>query len=173
MGIDPGLRITGYACLEGGNAALPAGLHGSSCVIAEAGVFRLRSAGRSLSARLAELDRDIRSALERLRPDIVAVEGLFAHYRHPATAVVMGHGRGVVLLAVESAGLELVELKPAQIKKSMTGYGQATKAQMQSAVQATFGLDEPPQPADVADAIAIAWCARQRASMTTKLREQV
>ena len=165
LGIDPGLRLTGYACLEDGTPSERALLAGGTCAIIEAGVFRLSRVGRSLSDRLAELDRDIREAIDRLRPEVVAVEALFAHYKHPATAILMGHGRGVVLLAIKSAGLELVELKPAEVKKSMTGYGQATKSQMQQAVQGAFGLESAPEPADVADAIAIAWCARQRAAL--------
>lgn len=150
LGIDPGLRLTGYGCIDGSGS------------VVEAGVFRLGKTDRELSARLVELDRDIRDALERLRPDVVAVEALFAHYKHPATAIVMGHGRGVLLLAVRSAGLELVELKPAEVKKSMTGNGQASKSQMQEAVQRAFGLAEPPSPPDVADALAIARCAQRR-----------
>jgi crossover junction endodeoxyribonuclease RuvC len=84
------------------------------------------------------------------------------HYKHPATAIVMGHGRGVLLLAVRAAGLDLIELKPAEVKKSMTGNGQASKVQMQEAVQQAFGLAEPPSPPDVADALAIARCAQRR-----------
>lgn len=150
LGIDPGLRLTGYACLDDATS------------IVEAGVFRLARADGDLSARLEELDRDFRAALERLRPEVVAIEALFAHYKHPATAIVMGHGRGVLLLAVKTAGLELVEFKPAEVKKAMTGSGAATKVQMQEAVQHAFGLAEPPSPPDVADAIAIARCAHNR-----------
>lgn len=161
LGIDPGLRLTGYACLEDDAASVEGGSR-----IIEAGVFRLTRAGESVSARLAELDGDLRDAIRRLEPELVAVEGLFSNYRHPATAIKMGHARGVVLLAIQAAGLELMELKPASVKKAMTGYGQATKAQMQSAVRETFCLAEVPSPPDVADAIAIAWCARHRANLT-------
>src|SRR5262245_8210750 len=159
LGIDPGLRITGYGCIE------PAG---GRCAIVEAGVFRLARAGSrngaaSVSARLEELDRDFRELLERVRPDVVAVEGLFAHYKHPATAMVMGHARGVILLAVQRTGLPLVEIKPTQAKKSLTGFGHARKDQMQRAIAAEFGLKDLPRPADVADALAIALCAMNRA----------
>ena len=90
LGIDPGLRLTGYACLEG-RGTLPR--------IVEAGVFRLQDAGKgagaeSVSARLAELDRDFRELLERVKQSVVAVESLFAHYKHPATAIVMGTSFG-------------------------------------------------------------------------------
>jgi len=169
LGVDPGLRLTGYACLDGPPEA-PA--------IVEAGVFRLAQRTRtedaagavtmsaaSVSARLLELDRDFRDALDRLKPELVAVESLFAHYKHPATAIVMGHARGVLLLAIRQAGCGLVELKPNEVKKSLTGHGHASKPQMQAAVQGAFNLAEPPSPPDIADAIAIALCASRRVRM--------
>jgi crossover junction endodeoxyribonuclease RuvC len=176
VGIDPGLRLTGYACLDD-MGTTPGG---DRARIVEAGVFRLsqrrdrqgavvseltESSVASVSARLEELDRDIRDLLARVKPDAVAVESLFAHYKHPATAIIMGHGRGVILLAVRQAGLPLMEFKPNLVKKGMTGHGLAKKDQMQRAVQSLFGLAEPPSPPDVADAIAIAWCALRRRSI--------
>lgn len=165
LGIDPGLRLTGYGCVDA---------CGLSARLVEAGVFRLsrggkvggklgaREGGASLSSRLAELDTDFRGVLERLKPQLVAIEGLFAHYKHPATAITMGHARGVLMLAVERAGLPLMEMKPRAVKKSLTGFGGADKLQMQRAIQAEFGLPEPPSPPDVADALAIALCALRR-----------
>jgi len=159
LGIDPGLRLTGYACLDG---------RGDVPRLVEAGVLRLakgRSGGASaasVSERLEELDTDFRELLTRLNPHAVGVESVFAHYKHPATAIVMGHARGVLLLAIRAAGLTLVELKPNAVKKSLTGHGHAGKGQMQRAVQAVFGLAEPPEPPDVADAVAIALCASRR-----------
>ncbi len=158
LGIDPGLRLTGYGCID----AL-----GEDAAIVEAGVFRLGkgepgSDARSVSGRLGELDEDFRALLARLKPDLVGVESLFAHYKHPATAIVMGHARGVLLLAIARAGVRLVEFKPNEVKKSLTGHGHADKARMQRAIQARFGLAEPPKPPDVADALAIALCAAGR-----------
>ena len=170
LGIDPGLRVTGYGCVEG-DPFRPR--------IVEAGVFRLaratvgagaahgqtpgeRRSAASISARLVELERDVVELLERTKPEAVAVEGMFAHPKHPATVITMAHGRGVVLLAIRRAGLPLIELKPAEAKKSLTGNGQAKKEQVQGAVQRLFGLADPPSPADVADALAIAVCALQR-----------
>ena len=153
LGIDPGLRITGYACIE----AIP-------LRIVEAGIFRLAKAGvklPSIAARLQELDADFRALLARVSPDAVAIEGLFSHYNHPATAILMGHARGVLIVAAQQAGMRLIELKPAQVKKSATGFGQADKGQMQRAVQTHFGLAELPKPPDLADALAIALCAAQ------------
>lgn len=156
LGVDPGLRITGYGCVEDRTSGVG---------IVEAGVIRLVRGGeeaRSVSARLAELDRDFRELLERVRPDVVGVEAVFSHVAHPATAIIMGHARGVLLLAVERAGLPLVELRPTQVKKAMSGWGAAGKSQMQRAVQARFGLERPPSPPDVADALAIAVCVLER-----------
>ena len=90
------------------------------------------------------------------------VEKLFAHYRHPTTAIVMGHARGVILLAAAQAGIPVDELAATEIKKSLTGFGHATKRQMQLSVQAQCRLAEPPSPVDVSDAIAIALCASRR-----------
>lgn len=177
LGVDPGLRLTGYGCLD-----VPEARPDEPSIV-EAGVFRLSQHATvadkdgsgdggavpsvaSVSARLLELDRDFRESLKRLKPELVAVESLFAHYKHPATAIVMGHARGVLLLAIRQAGSRLVELKPNEVKKSITGHGHATKAQMQGAVQGVFGLAEPPSPPDIADALAIALCASRRSAFS-------
>ena len=161
IGIDPGLQVTGFACVErpgGARAdALPA--------LVEAGVIRLaRASGGAppIPDRLVELDTDLAALLERLRPDAVGVESLFAHYKHPATAIGMAHARGVILLAARRAGVRLVEIRPNEIKKFLTGHGHAGKRQMQEAVQSQLRLKAPPEPPDVADAIAIALCAAWR-----------
>lgn len=164
MGIDPGLRLTGYACVAGGGGVDRVemdfgGFKGVDLV--EAGVFRLKER-TPVAARLVELERDFCEALERLRPDVVAVEKLFSHYKHPTTAAIMGHARGVVLLGVCRAGIKLVELGATEVKKSLTGHGHAKKSQMQDAVMARLGLAVRPEPPDVADAIAIACCALRR-----------
>jgi crossover junction endodeoxyribonuclease RuvC len=155
VGIDPGLRLTGFACIEG-SPHRPA--------LVEAGVFRLQPSGptRPMEDRLAELADDLGDLLDRVRPGLVAVEGLFAHYKHPATAVVMGHARGVVLLGARRAGVPVVELKPAEVKRAITGHGAAAKHQIQVAVQGLFNLPELPTPPDVADALAIAVCGARR-----------
>jgi crossover junction endodeoxyribonuclease RuvC len=74
----------------------------------------------------------------------------------------MAHARGVILLCGQRRGLALIEVAPATVKKAMTGHGTASKRQMQTAVAATFGLDAPPEPPDVADAIAIALAGARR-----------
>ncbi len=162
LGIDPGLRLTGYGCVEG-DPQRP--------TIVEAGVFRLSAPGEgeTLSPRLAELDTDLRELLSRVRPGLVAVEGLFAHPERPEASIKLAHARGVVLLAARRAGAEVVELKPSEVKRAMTGSGRASKAQMQGGVARFYDLAEAPSPADVADALAVAGAAIARASHAGRL----
>jgi crossover junction endodeoxyribonuclease RuvC len=154
VGIDPGLRITGYACVELRPGAVDPAL-------VEAGVIRLR-AEEPVAARLRALHEELGALLDDLRPARVAVEQVFAHVKHVRTAIVMGHGRGVVLLAAALRDLPIDEFAPAEVKKSLTGQGAASKGQMQRAVMHQFGLRALPEPPDVADAIAIAACAARR-----------
>lgn len=159
LGFDPGLRITGYGCVTG-DEIRPA--------ILEAGAIRLVTGSGPVppvADRLVELDRDVRDLIARLRPHTVAIEGLFAHYAHPETAIKMAHARGVILLAARQAGVQILELKPAEVKKSLTGSGRADKAQVQESVRQLFNLEATPKPADVADALAIAVAAMRRAAV--------
>ena len=154
VGIDPGLRVTGYACVElRPGAAEPA--------LVEAGVIRL-VADDPVPARLRALHEELGALLDELRPARVAVEQVFVHVKHVRTAIVMGHGRGVVLLAAQLRELPIDEFAPAEVKKSLTGRGAASKEQMQRAVMHQFALRALPEPPDVADAIAIAACAARR-----------
>lgn len=150
LGVDPGLSLTGFGCLEfpGGDVALPAR-------VADAGVIRLPSK-QTVSHRLAMLERELSALVEELRPSYACVESVFSHVVHPRTAIVMGHARGVILLVIERSGVPLIELPPAEVKKSLTGSGRASKEQMQRAIAGALGLSAPPQPADVADALAVA-----------------
>lgn len=166
LGIDPGLRVTGYACVDaagggGGSGGRNARAPGVGGALVEAGVIRLSARSR-IADRLVELERDLSEIIERHRPAAVAVEKLYAHYAHPTTAIVMGHARGVVLLQARRAGLSILELGATEVKKSLTGNGHASKSQMQDGVKTVLGLPRRPEPADVADAIAIALCALRR-----------
>ena len=148
LGIDPGLQVCGYACLDGD-------FHTGTVV--EAGV--LRTAGElSLERRLNQIAMDIQELLERFRPEIVAVEELYSHYAHPKTAILMGHARGVILQRSAAAGLEVRSFAATRIKKALTGNGRASKEQVQRTMQTILGLSEVPKPNDVADAMAVALC---------------
>lgn len=166
LGIDPGLRLTGFGCVEGPEQiAVPP-------VMVDAGVIRLvPNSGPTpeVAPRLAELERDLTEIIERNRPELIAVEALFSHKDHPFTAVLMGHARGVILLVAQKHGCPITELPPADVKRAMTGSGRATKEQMQASVARILRLPEPPKPADIADALAIAIAARQRALLPSGL----
>jgi crossover junction endodeoxyribonuclease RuvC len=146
-GIDPGLGITGYAVVRSGRGV----------TLIDAGACRLDER-KPLHERLVDLDRDITSVLSEHQPALLAVEDLYAHYKHPKTAILMGHARGVILLAAARVGIETRSYPATNIKRLLTGNGHASKPQMQRAVQATLGLAKLPEPADVADAIATALC---------------
>jgi len=154
LGIDPGLNLTGYGCIESPRAA-------ASPALVEAGVFRLKSTA-DIAHRLEQLFDDLSELLDALRPDVMAVEQLFAAYRHPRTAILMGHARGVVLLCAKQRRIELCEYPATEVKKAVTGNGHAGKLQMQRAVQSFFNLETLPTPSDVADAIGIAYTAMNR-----------
>ena len=124
----------------------------------DAGVCRF-SAKDPLPVRLQALHEDIGELLHEFRPGLVAVEALFSHYRHPRTAILMGHARGVVLLAASSAGARVESYSATRIKRHLTGNGRASKDQVQRAIQTTLGLPALPEPHDLADAVAIALCA--------------
>ncbi len=154
LGIDPGIRLTGYGCVELADGAVEPHL-------IEAGVLRF-DPKTSLEDRLAEMYCSLSELIQELHPSNMAVEKLYAHYKHPRTAIVMGHARGVILLAARQAQLEVMHLPATEVKKSITGHGHASKQQMQLAVAAQCRLAEPPSPPDVADAIAIALTAARR-----------
>ena len=96
LGIDPGLHLCGYACLEA---------DGNGENLVEAGVIRIPT-DLPLAARLNQLAEDIQTILERFRPQVVAVEELYSHYAHPRTAILMGHARGVILQKTAAAGID-------------------------------------------------------------------
>lgn len=150
LGIDPGLNTTGYGVVT---------FHASrELELVEAGVIRGGAARLPLGERLAALRDGIGEVLEQLQPDVVAVENLYSHYDRPSTAILMGHARGVFFLAAADAGLNVRGYSATQVKKTLTGNGHATKSQMQMAVARLLDLDCLPEPADVADALAVAVC---------------
>ena len=148
LGIDPGLQLTGYGLVDW-KLLRPALIAG--------GVIRLKSK-TPLPDRLLELETELDSLIEEYRPDVCAIEQLYAHYAHPRTAILMGHARGVILLVAQRRGLRIEEYAANRVKQSVTGHGHAGKYQVQRAVQSLWNLRQPPEPPDVADALAIAVC---------------
>ncbi len=148
VGFDPGLNTTGYGVVE---------VQGGRIRMKEAGVVRGGS-NRSLEARLVEIHTGVSEILDMYRPVSVAIEQLYSHYERPRTAILMGHARGVICLAAATRKIPVRHFPSTNVKKLLTGNGRAPKSQMQLAVCREFQLAAPPEPPDVADALAIAMC---------------
>ena len=147
LGIDPGYGITGFGLVE-----------------AQRGQFQLlrcgaitTPAGMDFSARLEIIYEDMRQLLEVAKPDVVAIEELFFG-QNVTTGIGVAQSRGVILLAIRQAGLEVYQYKPMQVKQAVVGYGNATKHQVQDMTRRLLRLQAMPKPDDAADAIAIALC---------------
>jgi len=148
LGIDPGLNTTGYGVLD---------IVNRQPRLVEAGIVRGKSRG-SLTARVLEIHAGITDVIKALKPEVMALEKLYTHYDRPTTAIMMGHARGVICLAAAQAGIVVEDYAATQVKKTLTGNGRAPKDQMQLAIQRELGLSAIPEPPDVADALAIAFC---------------
>ncbi len=146
LGVDPGTAITGYGVVE------PA--RGRVARLVECGVLRTRAAD-PLPQRLQVLYEGLAELLERHRPDALAVEGVF-YATNVRTTVVLGHARGVILLAGAQAGVPVFEYSPAAIKKAIVGRGAALKPQVGFMIARLLQLAAAPAPADAADGVAIA-----------------
>ena len=158
LGIDPGTAVTGYGVVRTGTP---------SHDLVECGVIRTR-ADRPLPERLHDISEGVRELIARHRPDTMAVEDIF-YARNVRTSLVLGHARGVILLAGQEAGLEIHEYPPAEVKKAITGTGSATKVQIQFMVAKLLRLKQAPQPADAADGVATALTCAMRAPLVKAL----
>jgi crossover junction endodeoxyribonuclease RuvC len=145
VGFDPGLNVTGYGVVD---------CHGATVRLVEAGTVRSR--GESLEARLHTIHSGVREVLEAFRPSSMAIEQVFAHAKFPKAAILLGHARGVICLAGAQAGLAVHHYLPNRVKGTLTGSGHAGKEQVQDAVQRELALAGRPEPADAADALAVA-----------------
>jgi len=148
LGIDPGLQLAGYGVID---------LASPRPKLIDGGVIRLNPK-TSIPDRLVELETELESLVEEHKPDVCAVEQLYSHYKHPRTAILMGHARGVILLVARRNGIIVEQFAANRIKQSLTGHGHASKLQMQRAVQSFWNLKSVPEPPDVADALAVALC---------------
>ena len=146
LGIDPGTANTGYGVVRGDRRGLVS--------LVECGVIRTRPRD-PLPARLGEIYDGVTQLIARHRPDALSVEDVF-YSRNVRTTVVLGHARGVILLAGHQAELEIHEFPPAEIKKAVVGSGAATKEQVQFMLTRLLRLKAVPQPSDAADGVAAA-----------------
>ena len=147
-GIDPGLVDTGYGIID---------ILENKVRLIEAGLIRTTKKA-SLEFRLKEIYKGIALVLDEHKPSMVIVEDLYTNYRYPRTAVLMGHARGVILLAASHNGLAVISYPPTRVKKALTGTGRATKNQIQRMVQVRLELSNIPEPDHIADALALALC---------------
>ena len=159
LGVDPGLKVTGYGILDVAENAI---------AVVEAGVIRSPDED-SLAARLSAIFEGIVEVINEHHPHVAVVEELYSTYRHPRTAILMGHARGAILLAAHQNGTPVISYAATEMKRALTGNGRASKAQIQQTVQHRLGLSVVPSPPDVADALALALChaIRCRTAKTT------
>jgi crossover junction endodeoxyribonuclease RuvC len=162
LGLDPGLAITGYGLVQ----ESPSG----ELVLLEYGAIRTR-AGEQLPDRLLSINQQLDALLQEHHPDVVAVEELF-FCKNVTTALVVGQARGVEILNAARHGLPVYEYKPMAIKQAISGYGSASKAQVQEMVRMLLDLDQVPQPDDAADGIAVAICHLHNARLQSVLDAQ-
>ncbi len=151
LGIDCGSRRTGYGVIAS---------DGAEHKIVAAGAIE-PSLNGPFEKRLLEIAEGLRSVLREFAPETAAVEGVF-YSANVKTALKLAQVRGVALLTIAEAGLELAEYSPLEIKMSVTGYGRAEKRQVQMMVQSLLRLKELPEPEDAADALGVAICHATR-----------
>lgn len=159
LGIDPGTANTGYGVVKGD------GLGVGLVSLVECGVIRTRPRD-PLPVRLNEIFEGVAELIARHRPDALSVEDVF-YAKNVRTTVVLGHARGVVLLAGQQAGVEIHEIPPAEIKKAVVGTGAATKEQVQFMLTRLLKLKSVPQPSDAADGVAAALACLMHARTPT------
>lgn len=159
LGIDPGTAVCGFGVVRTGVDR--------RATLLECGVVRTRATA-ALPDRLLTLAEAIEELLERHRPDALALENVFLG-RNARTALVLGHARGVVMLAAARRGVVVAEITPAEVKRAVTGSGAATKPQVAAMVARLLRLASAPEPSDAADGVAIALTHLIRMSPRTNL----
>ena len=160
LGIDPGYGITGFGLVDAQRGQM---------TLLRCGAITT-PAGMDFSARLEIIYEDMRKLLEMAKPDAVAIEELFFG-QNVTTGIGVAQSRGVILLAIRQAGLEVFQYKPSQVKQSVVGYGNATKHQVMDMTRRLLNLSQMPKPDDAADAIAIALChARSSTSLLARVQ---
>lgn len=147
LGIDPGIAIMGYGVID---------FDGNKVKVLENGVITTSSKSRT-PQRLDILYKNLNEIIMDFNPDEFAIEELFFN-QNVKTAITVGHARGVQILCAQENNLPIYEYTPLQIKQAITGYGRASKCQMQKTVTTLLNLKEIPKPDDAADALSVALC---------------
>ena len=144
LGIDPGLGTTGYGIIESDTFKL-----------VEAGVIKTRP-NTPIQDRARKIFDEISCLVEEHAPQVLVLEKIYSHYKHPTTAILMGHARAMACLVCGKFDIKLANYPSTRIKKAITGNGHASKLQVQRMVQTLLKLKTPPEPVDVSDALAMA-----------------
>ena len=161
LGLDPGTATVGYGIIDD--------VDGQVAVVSY-GAIITRPKDGDAARRLQIIFEKLNDLIVEFRPDAVAVEKLFFG-KNITTAIKVGQARGVLLLALANAGLPISEYSPPEIKEAVSGYGNASKQQVQYMVQNILGLDEIPKPDDAADGLAVAFTLFQRQRYEALLRD--
>lgn len=146
VGIDPALATTGYGVIQ---------VKGSVLRLIEAGIIQT-SAKENTSKRLDKVYRAVVKLIGEVKADCLVLEKIYSHYKHPATACILGQARGVICLAATTGAIPFFEYSATRIKKAIVGKGLASKAQVQRMVAHILGLTTVPSSMDVTDALALA-----------------
>ena len=147
MGIDPGMALVGYGVVE---------VNSGNIELCSSGSIRTAKED-SVTKRLAEIMQDIRCLVELHKPDVVSIEDLF-FFKNQKTIIPVAQSRGVLLAVIESLGIPIFEYTPMQVKQVLTGYGRASKKEVEDMVRLVITNKELPKLDDTVDAIAIAIC---------------
>ena len=146
IGIDPGLKATGYGVIDFNRGSLR---------LCEAGTIEPK-AGEQIENKLEKIHRHLNDLIGEHRPGVMVLEKLYAHYKHPTTACIMGHARGVICLACAATGIRLIEYSVKRVRKALTGNGNASKVQVRRVVAHTLRIDADKLTLDASDALALA-----------------
>jgi len=147
LGVDPGLIKTGYGLIEADSR--------ERMKLLAAGAIET-SKQQGISMRVASIYQALIALIKEHRPCVLVLEKLYSHYKHPSTAILMGHARGVVCLACGINDVELISYSATRIKKAITGNGRASKEQVQGMVKSLLNIEMTPKFFDISDAIAMA-----------------
>jgi len=146
LGVDPGLTSTGYGVIETKDGPIK---------LLEAGFIKT-SPREPISERLLKIFNGLDALIREYKPSVMVLEKVYSHYKHPTTAILMGHARGVICVLCGIHNVRLVNYGSTRIKKSISGHGRASKEQVQRLVQSFLSLSAPPEPVDLSDALALA-----------------
>ncbi|MDD5255027.1 MAG: crossover junction endodeoxyribonuclease RuvC [Candidatus Omnitrophica bacterium] len=146
LGVDPALTVTGYGVIDA---------EGKNLALLEAGIIKT-SPRQPIHLRLGKIHQAVLRLISDTKPEVMVLEKLYAHSRHPTTAFILGQARGVICLTCAQQGIPLVEYGATRVKKAITGRGLASKHQIQRMVTGVLSLGKVPSYTDVTDALALA-----------------